>query len=110
LNPNICEYEGIDLMTIHKSKGKEFDGVILVHIGNNISPPMTAASEQDAESKRLPGETMMSIRKMLIFMLRSMRALYKFSRQDKTLFGNRGRKKRNTGFSRGGKTRRGEQY
>jgi DNA helicase II / ATP-dependent DNA helicase PcrA len=32
------ELEGISVMTIHKSKGKEFDGVVLVHIGNNISP------------------------------------------------------------------------
>lgn len=32
------ELEGINVMTIHKSKGKEFDGVVLVHIGNNISP------------------------------------------------------------------------
>lgn len=29
---------GINVMTMHKSKGKEFDGVILLHIGNNISP------------------------------------------------------------------------
>lgn len=32
------ELDGINVMTIHKSKGKEFDGVVLVHIGNNISP------------------------------------------------------------------------
>jgi len=32
------ELEGINVMTIHKSKGKEFDGVVLFHIGNNISP------------------------------------------------------------------------
>ncbi|NEZ02797.1 ATP-dependent helicase [Wenzhouxiangella sp. XN201] len=32
------ELQGINVMTIHKSKGKEFDGVVLVHIGNNISP------------------------------------------------------------------------
>ena len=32
------ELEGINVMTIHKSKGKEFDGVVLIHIGNNISP------------------------------------------------------------------------
>ena len=30
--------DGINVMTIHKSKGKESDGVVLVHIGNNISP------------------------------------------------------------------------
>lgn len=32
------ELDGINVMTIHKSKGKEFDGVVLVHIGNSISP------------------------------------------------------------------------
>lgn len=32
------DLEGINVMTIHKSKGKEFDGVVIVHIGNNISP------------------------------------------------------------------------
>jgi len=32
------ELDGTNVMTIHKSKGKEFDGVVLVHIGNNISP------------------------------------------------------------------------
>lgn len=29
---------GINVMTMHKSKGKEFEGVILLHLGNNISP------------------------------------------------------------------------
>ena len=29
---------GTNVMTIHKSKGKEFDGVIILHLGNNISP------------------------------------------------------------------------
>ncbi len=29
---------GINVMTIHKSKGKEFDGVIILHLGNNVSP------------------------------------------------------------------------
>jgi DNA helicase-2/ATP-dependent DNA helicase PcrA len=29
---------GIHVMTIHKSKGKEFDGVVILHLGNNISP------------------------------------------------------------------------
>ena len=29
---------GINVMTMHKSKGKEFDGVIVLHLGNNISP------------------------------------------------------------------------
>ncbi|MEX1668522.1 UvrD-helicase domain-containing protein [Zhongshania guokunii] len=32
------DLKGISVMTIHKSKGKEFDAIILLHIGNNISP------------------------------------------------------------------------
>lgn len=29
---------GLNVMTMHKSKGKEFDGVIVLHLGNGISP------------------------------------------------------------------------
>ena len=32
------DLSGINVMTMHKSKGKEFDGVIILHLGNNISP------------------------------------------------------------------------
>jgi DNA helicase-2/ATP-dependent DNA helicase PcrA len=29
---------GLNVMTMHKSKGKEFDGVVVLHLGNNMSP------------------------------------------------------------------------
>lgn len=32
------DLSGINVMTMHKSKGKEFDGVIILHLGNNMSP------------------------------------------------------------------------
>lgn len=32
------DLKGINVMTIHKSKGKEFDGVVILHLGNNLSP------------------------------------------------------------------------
>ena len=32
------DQKGLNVMTIHKSKGKEFDGVIILHLGNNLSP------------------------------------------------------------------------
>lgn len=41
---------GINVMTMHKSKGKEFDGVILLHIGNNISP-FSADAEHPPHTK-----------------------------------------------------------
>lgn len=41
---------GINVMTIHKSKGKEFDGVILLHLGNNLSP-FSPDTEPDPQQK-----------------------------------------------------------
>ncbi|HMI83283.1 MAG TPA: ATP-dependent helicase [Polyangiaceae bacterium] len=41
---------GINVMTMHKSKGKEFDGVVVLHIGNNISP-FCPDSEQPPHTK-----------------------------------------------------------
>lgn len=38
-------------MTIHKSKGKEFDGVVLIHIGNSISP-LSPDCEKAPHAKR----------------------------------------------------------
>jgi DNA helicase-2/ATP-dependent DNA helicase PcrA len=45
--------DGINVMTIHKSKGKEFDGVILLHLGrlSPFSPDSEAAPQQ--KSRRL---------------------------------------------------------
>jgi DNA helicase-2/ATP-dependent DNA helicase PcrA len=32
------DLDGINVMTMHKSKGKEFDGVVILHLGRSVSP------------------------------------------------------------------------
>src|SRR5262249_44707312 len=45
---------GINVMTMHKSKGKEFDAVVLLHVGNNISPfSPSAEPPPHTKSRRL---------------------------------------------------------
>lgn len=41
---------GINVMTMHKSKGKEFEGVIILHLGNSISP-FSPDKEQSPHTK-----------------------------------------------------------
>jgi DNA helicase II / ATP-dependent DNA helicase PcrA len=44
------DLSGINVMTMHKSKGKEFDGVVILHLGNSISP-LCPDSERPPQTK-----------------------------------------------------------
>jgi DNA helicase-2/ATP-dependent DNA helicase PcrA len=47
------EFSGLHAMTMHKSKGKEFDAVIVLHLGNISTFEMTAEPPKDARGRRL---------------------------------------------------------
>jgi len=47
------DFSGLHAMTMHKSKGKEFDAVIVLHLGNISTFEMSAEPPKDKRGRRL---------------------------------------------------------